>query len=206
MKKLLFLVPLCILFCSLSECTQLEPYETEDRGRGTVWLDVDGETYGRDWGRYNSASGYYYVYPDHGLYKLDYYVWIAPEYDSSLGSMRLDILLTGTGELETGVKYEFDEWNAYPRLDESFPVLYASLYTSVGFAHSLDGWVVFRKIEPGSTSSSMVLCGDFEFTAKTEDGTIFVAENGTFDMNASYSSYSYPPDWIGAVTGSETGD
>lgn len=202
MKKLLFLLPLCILFCSLSECTQLEPYETEDSGRGTIWLDIDGETYGRDRVRYNSARVDYDIYPDYDLYKLECRIWVKPEYNTSLGSVRFDMLLTGTGELETGVKYEFDEWNAYPRLDESFPVSYVSL----GLAHSVDGWVVFRKIEPGLTSSSMVICGDFEFTVKDEDGTITVVENGTFDMNASYSFYSYPPDWIGAVTGSETGD
>lgn len=206
MKKILLFAPLCLLFCSLSECTQLEPYETEDSGRGTIWLDINGDTYGWDWVRYNSTNMDYDVYPDHGLYKLDYYVWIAPEYDSSFGSMRLDMLLTGTGELETGVKYEFGKWDAFPKLNESFPVLYASLYTSLGSAHSMDGWVMFRKIEPGSTSSSMVLCGDFEFTAKAEDGTIFAAENGTFDMNASFSSYSYPPDWIVAVPGAETED
>lgn len=203
MKKILLFAPLCLLFCSLSECTQLEPYETEDSGRGTIWLDVDGETYGRDRGRYNSARVDYDIYPDYGLYKLECRIWVKPEYNSSLDTVRLDMLLTGTGELETGVKYEFGEWNAYPQLDECFPVSYVSL----GSARSLGGWVMFRKIEPGLTSSSMIICGDFEFTVKNEeDGTISVVENGTFDMNASFSSYSYPPDWIVAVPGAETED
>ena len=91
----------------------------------------------------------------------------------------LTLTISDTEPIETGMKYPLEYYTGQSEDRVAEPPVYFGGFNEY---RSVDGWIKLRKIKNYKDKNGyLVISGNFEFTARNEDGDTIEITGGTFD-------------------------
>ena len=89
------------------------------------------------------------------------------------------LTISDTETIKTGIKYPLGYYTGQSEDRVSDPPVYFGGFDNY---RSIDGWIKLRKIKKSKDQEGyLIICGNFEFTARNEDGETIEITGGTFD-------------------------
>ena len=165
-----------IVFCVISMTGCDRTLRDTSKGNLTVSFRVDGDMFKCEYVNQNNESPMRVAYYN-GTF-LDIRAVSTMETNAFKEGV-LTLTISDTEPIETGKKYPLGYYTGQSEDRVAEPPVYFGGFNEY---RSVDGWIKLRKIKNYKDKNGyLVISGNFEFTARNEDGETIEITGGTFD-------------------------